>query len=241
MSAGQPIIQVESLSKVYGLRPALRGLDLRIMPGESVALLGENGSGKTTLLRLLAGLSKPSAGSIRVGGWRMPQDAASVRAQIGLVAHRPLLYDNLSARENLDFFGKLYAINSEEREERISQVLRQVGLGRRAHSLTRELSRGMRQRLSIARAILHEPHLLLFDEPYTGLDQAAARYLDEILRSARAAGKSVICSTHQLERVTGLAARAIALSGGRIAYDGVTTDLSPDDLARIMAGEAAPA
>ena len=183
MSACDVIIEVEKLTKIYGLLPVLRGLDFRILRGEFVALLGQNGSGKSSVLRLIAGLSKATEGTIRIGGWEMPREAMAVRAQIGLVAHQPLLYENLSARENLDFFGKLYNIAPAERQERIAELLRRVGLNKRADSLVRTFSRGMQQRLSIARALLHQPDVLLFDEPFTGLDQTAAELLDEILRS----------------------------------------------------------
>lgn len=234
MSEGTPIIEVENLSKVFGLRPALQGLDFRIKRGESVVLLGQNGSGKSTLLRLLAGLSKPTAGVIRIGGWEMPKEAMAVRAQIGLVAHQALLYDNLSARENLDFFARLYGMGAAERESRIAQLLDQVGLRRRADSLVRDFSRGMQQRLSIARALLHDPDALLFDEPYTGLDQAAAELLDELLSSARRRGRTVIVSTHQLERAPALAARAIVLSRGRISFDGAIAGLMSGELGALV-------
>ena len=234
MSEGTPIIEVENLSKVFGLRPALQGLDFRIKRGESVVLLGQNGSGKSTLLRLLAGLSKPTAGVIRIGGWEMPKEAMAVRAQIGLVAHQALLYDNLSARENLDFFARLYGMGAAERESRIAQLLDQVGLRRRGEGLVRDFSRGMQQRLSIARALLHDPDALLFDEPYTGLDQAAAELLDELLSSARRRGRTVIVSTHQLERAPALAARAIVLSRGRISFDGAIAGLMSGELGALV-------
>ena len=230
MSAGDVIIEVEKLTKIYGLLPVLRGLDFRILRGEFVALLGQNGSGKSSVLRLVAGLSKATAGTIRIGGWEMPREAMAVRAQIGLVAHQPLLYENLSARENLDFFGKLYEIPAAERKERIAELLRRVGLNKRADSLVRTFSRGMQQRLSIARALLHQPDVLLFDEPFTGLDQTAAELLDEILRSSRGQGRTVIMSTHQLGKLPGLADRALILSRGKIAFDGAIEDMSVNEM-----------
>ena len=213
------IIEAENLSKAYGSAPVLRGLNFRVRRGEFVALLGANGSGKSTLLRLLSGLSKPTAGAVRIGGWEMPGEAMAVRAQIGLVAHQPLLYDNLTARENLDFFGKLYGIGSAERERRIAELLRSVGLRKRADSLVGAFSRGMKQRLSIARASLHQPDVLLLDEPYSGLDQAAIARLDEMLSAGLAAGRTIIMSTHQLERAPPFANRALVLSRGRISFD----------------------
>lgn len=213
------IIEAENLSKAYGSMPVLRDLNFRVRRGEFVALLGANGSGKSTLLRLLSGLSKPTTGAIRIGGWDMPSEAMAVRAQIGLVAHQPLLYENLTARENLDFFGKLYGIGREERERRIAELLRSVGLRKRADSLIRTFSRGMKQRLSIARASLHQPDVLLLDEPYSGLDQAAIERLDEMLFDGMDAGRTVVMSTHQLERMPPCVDRALVLSRGRISFD----------------------
>jgi len=213
------IIIAEGLSKAYGGMPALRSLNFSVRRGEFVALLGANGSGKSTLLRLLSGLSKPTAGAIRIGGWEMPREAMAVRAQIGLVAHQPLLYENLTARENLEFFGKLYGIAIDERERRIAEALRTAGLSKGAGGLVRAFSRGMKQRLSIARATLHQPDVLLLDEPYSGLDQAAIERLDELLSTATEDGRTIIMSTHQLERVPPKAGRALVLARGRIAFD----------------------
>ena len=228
MSDERAIIEVENLSKVFGLLPALQGLDFTVARGEFILLLGANGSGKSTLLRLLSGLSKPSDGRIRIGGWLLPQEAMAVRSQIGLVAHRPLLYENLTARENLEFYGRLYGIGRDERDARSETLLSQVGLLRRADTLVRTFSRGMQQRLSIARALLHQPDVLLLDEPYSGLDQAAAELLDDLLGTARQDGNTIILSTHQLERLPQSAERAIILSRGRIGYDG---PLSEGDMA----------
>ena len=214
------IIEVEKLSKAFGLLPALKGLDFTVDRGDYVLLFGANGSGKSTLLRLLSGLCKPTAGTIRIGGWELPREVMAVRAQIGLIAHHPLLYENLTAGENLDFYGKLYGIEADIREQRGGELLRRVGLSRRADSLVRTFSRGMKQRLSIARALLHQPDLLLLDEPYSGLDQAACNLLDDLLAAARQAGRTIMLSTHQLERTPKAAERALVLSGGEIAFDG---------------------
>ena len=220
MTGERALIEVEKLSKWFGVMPALKDLDFSVDRGEYVLLYGANGSGKSTLLRLLSGLSKPTAGAIRIGGWELPREAMAVRAQIGLLAHRPLLYENLTAGENLNFFGKLYGIEAAERERRSADLLRQVGLSRRACSLARTFSRGMKQRLSIARALLHQPAILLLDEPYSGLDQAACELLDELLAEARAAGRTIILSTHQLARTPQHTERALVLAGGKIAFDG---------------------
>ena len=220
MTDDRPIIEVENLTKVYGLLPALKSIDFSIARGEFTALLGPNGSGKSTLLRLMCGLSRPTQGRLRIGGWVMPREAMAVRAQIGMVSHKPLLYQNLSASENLRFFAKLYHIGAAEREPRIQNLLHQLGLRPRADSLVRTFSRGMQQRLSIARALLHQPDVLFFDEPYTGLDQEAGDRLDALLQLAHQQNRTIIMSTHQLRRLPHLAGRAFILSRGRIVFDG---------------------
>ncbi len=225
MSSTAPIIEIHTLVKGYGLLPVLRKLDLSVARGEFLALLGPNGSGKSTLLRLLSGLSTPTSGTIRVGGWELPREAAAVRAQIGLVSHKPLLYENLTARENLLFFARLYNLPREQQSERIAAMLARVGLAKRGNDLVRTFSRGMLQRLSIGRALLHEPHVLLLDEPYTGLDQDASRILDELVIQARADGHTVVMSTHEFDRAARLASRAVILSRGVVGYDSPTVGM----------------
>jgi heme ABC exporter ATP-binding subunit CcmA len=216
------LIQTHDLVKAFGLIPVLRTLNLGFERGECVALLGPNGSGKSTLLRLLAGLSKPTSGMISVGGWELPREAAAVRAQIGMVSHKPLLYENLTGRENLHFFARLYDLPVAEREARINALLERVGLARRAGDLIRTYSRGMQQRLSIARALLHNPDVLLLDEPYTGLDQAASAMLDAVTLETKASGRTIIMATHELERAARLASRVVILSRGAVAFDAPT-------------------
>lgn len=219
MSESQPIIDVQTLVKTYDLLPVLRKLNLQIGHGEFVALLGPNGSGKSTLLRLLCGLSRPTAGTIRIGGWELPKEAAAVRAQLGLVSHKAILYDTLTAQENLLFFARLYNLPPASIDARITEMLAQVGLARRAHDLVRTFSRGMLQRLSIARALLHNPDILLLDEPYTGLDQDASRVLDDLLGAAHAGGRTILMTTHDLSRAAILPTRIVILSRGVIGYD----------------------
>lgn len=229
MSEESHIIQIENLSKAYGYLPVLKQVSMAIERGQFVAMLGPNGSGKSTMLKMIAGLVKPTGGHIRVGGWDMPGEAAAVRAQIGMVSHKALLYDNLTARENLRFFARLYNLTD---SDHIEALLKQVGLERRADSLVRTFSRGMQQRLSIARALLHNPHVLLFDEPYTGLDQDAGAVLDELLVSAHEAGHTILMATHQLERAARLASRIVIVSRGTIAYDD-TRKLSSGEIGAI--------
>lgn len=225
----RPIIEIVDLVKTFGLLPVLKQINLTVQRGEFVALLGPNGSGKSTLLRLLAGLGRPTSGVIRVGGWELPKEATAVRHHIGLVSHKAHLYENLTAYENLLFFAKLYRIP--QPDARIWAMLEQVGLKRRAHDIVRTFSRGMLQRLSIARALLHQPDVLLFDEPYTGLDQAASQTLDSLLLGALDGQHTIIMTTHELDRASRLAKRAVILARGRVGLDAPTAEL--DDLPAI--------
>lgn len=213
------MIEATNISKVFGLRPVLRGVDLTVQPGEFVALFGPNGAGKTTFLRILATLTRPTGGAVRISGHALPRQAAAARASLGVVSHQPLLYGDLSARENLRFYARMYSLNGPQREARIDEVLRAVGLHKREADLVRTFSRGMQQRLAIARAILHEPSVLLLDEPYTGLDQDAAAALDGVLQEVAVRGRTVLMTTHDIARGLALAGRVMILSGGRIAYE----------------------
>ena len=231
----RPIIEIENLVKAYGFLPVLKQLSLTVQRGQFIALLGPNGSGKSTLLRLLSGLSKPSSGLMRIGGWEIPTEAQQIRAQIGMVSHKSLLYENLTARENLLFFGSLYGITKADCATRSDDLLKRVGLKKRSHSLVRTFSRGMQQRLSIARALLPDPHVLLFDEPYTGLDQDAGNVLDDLLREAHADGHTILMATHQIERAASLADRVVILSRGVVAYDAPMQDVSSGQLPNLYA------
>jgi len=229
------LVDIQGLVKAYDLLPILRKLDLTIARGEFVALLGPNGSGKSTLIRLLCGLSRPTAGLIRIGGWELPKESAAVRAQIGLVSHKPLLYDNLSAIENLQFFGRLYNLSGSDLQAHIQAMLVKVGLAKRGHDLVRTYSRGMLQRLSIARALLHNPDILMLDEPYTGLDQDASTVLDGLLKEAHTDGRTILMTTHDLPRAAVLPTRVIILSRGVIGYDASASGLDALSLAQIYA------
>lgn len=209
------MIEVKKLVKRFGLKTVLRGLDFTVQPGEFVALLGPNGAGKTTFLRILASLSRPSLGHVRVAGYSLPQQAAQVRARLGVVSHLPLLYPDLTAEENLRFYARMYGIANQS--ACITEVLGMVGLEHRRNDLVRTFSRGMQQRLSIGRAVIHDPEVMLFDEPYTGLDQDASEMLDEVLKSVAARGRTVVMTSHDLARAEDLATRFDILSRGVIA------------------------
>jgi heme exporter protein A len=235
LNTPRPIIEAQKLVKAYGLLPVLRGLDLSVQRGEFVALLGPNGSGKSTFLRLLTGLTRPTSGTLKIGGWKLPEEAAVVRSQIGLVSHRSLLYDNLTARENLMFYGRLYNLPADRLNARIDDLLARVGLSKRAFDLVRTFSRGMTQRLSIARALLHNPDVLLFDEPYTGLDQAAMAILDGLLKDAHGEGRTTIMVTHELDKAAELANRVLILSKGVVGYDAPLDGMDTAQLTSIYA------
>lgn len=229
------MIEVEKLTKTFGLNPVLRGLALSVPRGQFLTLLGPNGSGKTTLLRILSGLARPTSGTVRIGGWELPGEAQFVRRQLGVVSHLPLLYDTLTAEENLLFFARLYDLPAPERRDRVMAMLQRVGLHRRARDVVATFSRGMVQRLAIARAILHDPAVLLLDEPYTGLDQDAAGLLDTLLREVAVAGRTVIMTTHDLRRGHALADRIAILSRGTIALDALTATIDADALPALYA------
>jgi heme exporter protein A len=209
------MIEVRRLVKTFGLKPVLRGLDFRAEPGEFVALLGPNGAGKTTMLRILASLSRPTLGEVRVAGYSLPGQASEVRRLLGVVSHQPLLYGELTAEENLRFYARMYGLS--DGASRALQALESVGLAARRRDLVRQFSRGMQQRLAIGRALLHDPQVMLLDEPYTGLDQDASAMLDELLRHVAAGGRTVVMTSHDLPRAADLATRIDVLSRGVIA------------------------
>ncbi|MBP6179862.1 MAG: heme ABC exporter ATP-binding protein CcmA [Anaerolineales bacterium] len=222
------MIEVKKLVKRFGLKIILRGLDFSVEPGEFVALLGPNGAGKTTFLRILATLSRPSMGQVSVAGYSLPDQSAQVRARLGVVSHLPLLYPDLTAEENLLFYGRMYGIAS--LEARTTEVLKMVGLENRRRDLVRTFSRGMQQRLAIGRAVIHDPEVMLFDEPYTGLDQDASEMLDDVLRSVAAMGRTVVMTSHDLARAEDLATRFDILSRGVIAASTTQEQLGNSNL-----------
>jgi heme exporter protein A len=222
------MIEVKKLYKRFGLKTVLRGLDFSVEAGEFVALLGPNGAGKTTFLRILASLSRPSLGDVRVAGYRLPEQSAAVRRRLGVVSHLPLLYGDLSAEENLEFYGRMYAVP--HLRERITTVLEMVGLVSRRRDLVRTFSRGMQQRLAIGRAVLHDPDVMLFDEPHTGLDQDACSMLDRVLKEVAARGRTVVMTSHDLARAADLASRFDILSRGTVVASSRREDMDPNQL-----------
>ncbi len=222
------MIEARKLIKRFGLKNVLRGLDFNVQAGEFVALLGPNGAGKTTFLRILASLSRPSLGQVSVAGYKLPAQAAAVRRRLGVVSHLPLLYGDLTAEENLQFYGRMYDLQN--LEARVVDVLDMVGLLARRRDLVRTFSRGMQQRLAIGRAVLHDPDVMLFDEPYTGLDQDASEMLDDVLKNVAAAGRTVVMTSHDLARAEDLATRFDVLSRGVIAASASRAELENSNL-----------
>ncbi len=222
------VIETHKLVKRFGLKTVLRGLDFKVEAGEFVALLGPNGAGKTTFLRILASLSRPTFGQVRVAGLHLPNQAASVRRRLGVVSHLPLLYGDLTGEENLRFYGRMYGVS--HLESRLSEVLDLVGLAARRKDLVRTFSRGMQQRLAIGRAVLHDPEVMLLDEPHTGLDQEACLMLDKVLREVAARGRTVVMTSHDLARAAELASRFDVLSKGIILASAQRGDFETDQL-----------
>jgi heme exporter protein A len=219
----RPLIRIEKLDKRYSHKRVLRDLSLQVKAGEVVALLGANGAGKTTLMHIVAGLEQPSRGEVWLGQVPLSRASHEIRRYVGMVSHAPLLYDNLSGLENLQFFARMYDII--EPEKRIEVVLRSVDLWTRRHDPVRTYSRGMIQRLAIGRAILHDPPVLLLDEPDTGLDQVSARNLAELVTTLRRSRRAVLLTTHHLERAVDWADRLAFLADGEIVEEVPTTAL----------------
>lgn len=203
--------------KQYGLNPVLRGINVQVAAGEFVTLVGPNGAGKSTLMRIVATLLRPDAGEVEIGGWPLSSHAHKVRRHIGLVSHQSLLYQDLTAAENLTFFARLYGLDNEA--ERVQQALKMVGLRARQRDPVSSFSRGMTQRLTIARATLHEPEVLLLDEPYTGLDQDAVALLDRLLLAEKERGRTVLMITHDLIHSLNVSDRLLFLHNGRIVHE----------------------
>ena len=212
-------VGVESVWKFYGDYPALRNVSLSAAPGACLALIGRNGAGKTTLLRTIAGFSRPGKGKIAIFG-NGPRDTAT-RRLMGFIGHGISVYDELSALENLMLFGKLYGLADPKKTA--LEWLERTGLDRVKDGLVREFSRGMRQRLAVARAFLHSPKVLLLDEPFTALDDRAIAVLQRLLREALAEGKTIVMSTHQLREALELATHVALLNRGQVAFHGPRT------------------
>ena len=225
---------MEGLHKSYGDRPVLRGLDLTVAWGEFLALFGANGVGKTTLLRVLCTQARPEAGTVRVAGYDCRRQAAAIRRQVGVVGHRGFLYEDLTCLENLTFYGRLFGISDLNR--RANAVLSRVGLTARANNRVRTLSHGMQKRLSIARAILHRPRVLLLDEPEAGLDADSVAMLHDLLHAWSNDGGAVVMTTHNRELGTAWAHRVGVLADGQVRLRDVSNAQDAAGTYELVAG-----
>jgi heme ABC exporter ATP-binding subunit CcmA len=221
-------IEVAEVTVRFGALTALMDVTFSVDAGSSLAVLGPNGAGKTTLLKIIAGLAKPTSGTVRVGDTDIATSAEAVRRQLGVVSHQTMLYDDLTARENLSFYGRLYGLP--DLNTAVSDTLESVGLVERADDRVRTFSRGMKQRLAIARATIHDPQFLLFDEPFTGLDVAGRDTLSERIDSFRALGRTAILVTHDLQQALSLSDRFLILSAGRVVEIGSTDDMTLSEI-----------
>ena len=210
-----PMVQVEALVRMFGRRRAVAGVDFELEAGECLAMFGPNGAGKTTLLRVLAGLLKPTAGRARIAGVQLPA-GADARAAVGLISHNSMLYEALTARENIEFVARLYGLPGVRAAA--EDALRRMRIEDRADTPVRALSRGMQQRVSIARAVVHGPRVLLLDEPYSGLDEGGASALTALLDEQRRSGAALIIVTHNLAEGLALATQSAIMLNGRFAH-----------------------
>ncbi len=228
-------IRLDALVKSFDARPVLRGLTYTLPAGRTLVIFGPNGAGKTTLLRTLATLARPSSGHAWVAGYDVSEEAHEARRRVGYVGHQPHVYEELTARENLLFFAKMYGLR--DGATRADALLERVGLRQRAHDRVRAFSRGQAQRLALARGIIHDPVVLLLDEPDTGLDQEALALLERLVGERRERGLTTVLTTHHLERGLRLGDEALTLVRGRIAYAGAASALDVAAVERLYAGE----
>jgi heme exporter protein A len=223
----EPVLRASGLTREYGTVVAVNGIDLEMGPGDFLTIFGPNGAGKTSLLSLLGGRLRPSSGTVVVGGERLDFGETSWRSRIGVLSHQSFLYAHLTVAENLRFFGKLFGLTDLDR--RIPERLEQVGLSDRADFKACQLSHGMRQRAALARALLHDPELVLLDEPYTGLDPYAASVLRGVLSSLRDGRRTVVMVTHNLTQGLELSNRIVIQVRGRFAWQGRRDEVDAAD------------
>ena len=227
-------IQITGLKKSLGDRPVLRALDLTLQWGESLVLFGANGAGKTTLLKVLSTQMRPDSGVVVVAGYDRQRNPESIRRHVGIVSHRPLVYEDLTCLENLVFYARLFGVGSPR--ERAHLLLDRVGLTTQADHRLRTLSHGMQKRLAIARAIVHQPKLLLLDEPEAGLDGDSLAMLRTIISEWTDAGRTVLMTTHNVELGLSWASKVAVLKAGRIDFQQSASQLDISDFKQILGG-----
>jgi len=216
-------IEAYGLVKSFGNIRALAGIDLKVRKGDHLTIFGPNGAGKTTLIKLLSTLTKPSGGSVLLDGLDIREAPGQIRSRLGVVSHSTFLYNNLTISENLRFYGRMYGVTN--LEQRIREVISQVQLESRLHDQVGMLSRGMKQRVAIARAVLHDPLIMLLDEPDTGLDPHAAMMMRDILEPFTSGERTVVMTTHNLERGIEFADQVVILHEGRVAYQALRQEI----------------
>jgi heme exporter protein A len=226
---GAPAIELRGLTRRFGERTALNDVSVRVPAGSTLAVLGRNGAGKSTLLRILATLLRPHEGELSVLGERIPQRAFAVRGRLGLLGHEPLLYRDLTARENLHYHAELHGV----RRERVEEVLAAVEMDRRADEPVRLLSRGMVQRVAICRAVLHEPELLLLDEPRANLDPSAGVLVEPLI--GRASGRTRVLTSHDPQAALAEADHVLGLAGGAVAFTGPAPSVTAEQIKELYA------
>jgi heme ABC exporter ATP-binding subunit CcmA len=224
-NSATPFLEIRNVSKSFGRFHVLENINLQIASNDFISILGRNGAGKTTLLKIVSSLLKPTAGEVLFDGANIRDNLNSALRQIGVVSHQTFLYGDLTAIENLKFYAKSYDVDYSS----IPPLLERVGLTHRANELTRRFSRGMQQRLSLARTLLHRPKLLLLDEPYTGLDPKAALFLDEILVEYHRQGNCILMISHDIEHSLHLANRVVVLDKGNVVSDKNVNEIGVDD------------
>lgn len=229
MDGERPAIELRGLARYFGERVALHQVSAQVPAGATLAVLGRNGAGKSTLLRILAALLRPHDGEVRVFGEPLPRRAWAVRSKIGLLSHEPLLYRELSGRENLEYHARLHGVGA----ERVENVLAAVAMDGRAEDPVRLLSQGMVQRLAIARAVLHDPQLLLLDEPRANLDPVAAELVEPLI--GRPAGRTRVLTSHDPQAALAEADLVLALKDGRVVFSGHPQELSQPALRELYA------
>ncbi|MCL6621002.1 MAG: ABC transporter ATP-binding protein [Syntrophobacterales bacterium] len=230
----QPVIEVEGLTKDFGRFRAVDGVSFAVSPGEIFGFLGPNGAGKSTTIRMLLGLLRPSGGSGRVAGYDLVREQSRIKAKVGYMSQRFSLYEDLTAEENLEFFGGVYGLSQGRLRQRLAEVLELVGLTDRRRDLTRTLALGLRQRLALASAMLHEPPLLFLDEPTSGVDPVSRRTFWDLIYRLAAQGVTVLVTTHYLDEAE-LCDRLVLISQGRLIAQGTPRELKAKVTHRILA------
>ncbi len=225
-SSNESIIDVVSVSKSFGTRPVLKGVDLRVGCAQGVCICGVNGAGKSTLLRIISGLLEPSQGSVKLCGLEVGSEPEKTKSQMGVISHKSMLYSDLSLSENLLFFARLYSVK--DSHKRVKELLEELGLASYRYDRTGILSRGMLQRLAIARAVIHRPAVLLADEPFTGLDTEACRHLISVLGKFRADGGTLIMTSHDTRLGLQCCDRVRVLDKARFVFEAMTSEIDTD-------------